>query len=70
MHAIDIDFLYAQYFCPNYYQCNYGMSYLSAMEFYTVLILIKKPTSQLKNYGKGLLLIVSTNLTLFLDILK
>lgn len=47
------------------------MSYLSAMEFYTVLILIKKPTSQLKNYEvKGLLLIVSTNLTLFLDILK
>lgn len=36
------------------------------MEFYTVLILIKKPTSQLKNSGKGLLLIVSTNLALFL----
>lgn len=40
------------------------------MEFYTVLILIKKVTSQLKNCGKGLLLTVSTNLTLFLDILK
>jgi hypothetical protein len=40
------------------------------MEFHTALILIEGPTSQSKNCGKGLMVIVSVNFIVFLDILK